>query len=148
MKTTIFFCMAFYISIAIQAQNVGIGTITPNSNALLHLDVGSGTKGFLFTGTFTNPSTVPDLGAGSRMMFFPGRAAFRAGYVSGTEWNTANTGYYSTALGNKTTASGSNSVAMGNSTIADGSNSFAAGLSSTAYGSYSTSFGYYNNANG
>ena len=83
------------------AQNVGIGTPTPDSSALLHVDVGSSTtKGLLVNGTFNLlTSTVPNLGAGSRMMFYPGKAAFRAGRVDGLQWDNANLGFYSFATG-------------------------------------------------
>ena len=122
--------LQFYLvcSSIILAQNVGIGTVTPNTNALLHVDLGSSTtKGLLVTGTYDGSSIVPDLGAGSRMMFYPGKAAFRAGRVFGTEWNNANVGLVSTAFGYSTIASGVYSTAMGVTTIASGAYSFAAG---------------------
>src|SRR5450631_3726065 len=90
----------------IRSQDVGIGTTNPNSQALLHIDVGaSTTKGLLITGTSFS-GTVPDLGGGGRLMFFPGKAAFRAGYVGLTQWNNANTGYASVAMGESTMANG------------------------------------------
>ena len=99
------FCLV--CSSTILAQNVGIGTATPNTNALLHVDLGSSTiKGLLVTGTYDASSIVPDLGAGSRMMFYPGKGAFRAGYVNGTQWDNANVGRFSTAFGERNTAMG------------------------------------------
>ena len=124
------------------AQNVGIGTVTPNTNALLHVDLGSSTsKGLLVTGNYSAASFVPDLGAGSRVMFYPGKAAFRAGYVAGVQWNNANVGFFSTALGINSIASGSYSTAFGYVTIANGDNSTAMGASTTASGTASTSMG-------
>ena len=109
-------------------QNVGIGTNTPNANALLHINTGaSTTKGFLVNGTYNGSSTIPDLGAGSRMMFYPGKAAFRAGSVSGPQWDNSNVGLYSIAMGYNTTASGYYSTAMGQSTTASGPSSTAMG---------------------
>jgi hypothetical protein len=89
------------------SANTGIGTSSPNTSALLHINTGTSTsKGFLVTGTYNGSSTVPDLGGGSRMMYYPGKAAFRAGSVNGTQWDNSNTGIYSFAAGYNTTASG------------------------------------------
>ena len=66
------------------AQNVGIGTTAPQPTAKLHVDLGTSlTDGFLVTGNFSTTGTVPDLGAGSCMMFYPAKAAFRAGLATG-----------------------------------------------------------------
>ncbi len=140
----------------LNAQNIGIGTTTPNPASLLHIDLGSSTtKGFLITGDNNVGSTVPDLGAGPRVMFYPGKIAFRAGSVSGTQWDNANvgrgsiamgvnpiaSGLYSTSVGFNTTASGNNSTAIGFYTIASGANSTAMGSVTTASGDYSTTMG-------
>ena len=94
-----------------QAQNVGIGTTAPNPGALLHVNLGtSTTKGFLVSGTYTG-GTVPDLGAGARLMFYPGKLAFRAGNVTGTQWDNSNVGTSSVALGYNAIASNENSFA-------------------------------------
>ncbi|RZK97733.1 MAG: hypothetical protein EOO89_32880, partial [Pedobacter sp.] len=99
--------------------NVGIGTDQPNVDAALHLHV-QNEKGFLVTGSTNGFNTYPDLGAGSRMMFYPGKGAFRAGMVTGTGWNNASVGLYSVGMGLNTTASGGYSTALGSSTIASG----------------------------
>jgi hypothetical protein len=73
------FLIANCISISYMAigQNVGIGTNTPNAAAMLHVNIGSSpSHGFLVTGTENGTPTVPNLGAGSRLMFYPGKAAF------------------------------------------------------------------------
>lgn len=155
MKKAYFLFFLLNIGIA-NAQSVGIGTTTPNSTAQLHVDVGtSTTKGFLVTGTYNGAATVPDLGFGYRLMFYPGKGAFRAGYVTGTQWNNANVGIlstalgtntiasstYSTSLGHNTVSSSPNSMAMGEATTASGNNSTAMGYSTTASGSYSTAMG-------
>ncbi len=122
--------------------NVGIGTNAPNASALLHINTGtSTTKGLLLTGTYNAASTVPDLGAGSRMMFYPGKAAFRAGYVNGTQWNNVNVGDYSFSSGVNTRASGFYSTAMGLATTASGNYSTAMGINTIASGFYSTAMG-------
>lgn len=133
----------------IHAQ-VGIGTTTPNAATMLHIDAGaSQTKGILITGTLNSSSgTIPSLGAGSRLMFCPGKAAFRAGYVNGTQWDESNVGQYSSALGLHTTSSGYASFAMGWNSVASDNASFAAGYNAIASGSYSTALGFSNTASG
>ncbi len=121
---------------------VGIGTTTPS--AALHV---SGNDGVLFEGTYGS-GTALNLGAGTRMMWYPKRAAFRAGYVSGTQWDNANIGNYSTAMGRSTTASGYSSTAMGYSTTASGVYSTAMGDWTTASGDNSTAMGGWTTARG
>lgn len=86
--------------------------------------------------------TTPASGAGTRMEWIPAKAAFRAGYVNGSEWDDANIGSYSTAMGNSTRATGGQSTAMGSATLASGDNSFAMGIYSVASGTNSTAMGY------
>jgi hypothetical protein len=57
---------------------------------------------------------IPATGAGWRMMWYPQKTAFRAGYVDGGQWDESNIGYYSWAGGALTTAAGIYSFAMGN----------------------------------
>ncbi|RZM05637.1 MAG: hypothetical protein EOO88_54595, partial [Pedobacter sp.] len=71
-------------------------------------------SGFVAIGT-NGTGVIPATGAGSRMMFYPRKSAFRAGQVTGTQWDDASIGSWSTALGYNTTASGSYSTAIGNS---------------------------------
>jgi hypothetical protein len=100
--------------------NVGIGTSTPT--ALLHTN-GTGTSGgnVLFVGEYkTNPGNPPASGAGTRMMWYPDKAAFRVGRVTGTHWDKDSIGTYSVAMGEGTTASGWYSTAMGSNTTASG----------------------------
>jgi hypothetical protein len=87
-------------------------------------------KGVLGVGVF------PFSGAGERMTWEPYHAAFRAGSIgsAGTQWDLANTGFYSWA--------------GGYNTIALGLSSFAMGYQSTALGSYSNALGYTANADG
>lgn len=117
--------------------------------------------GFLAGGALT-VGAIPASGPGTRMMWFPNKAAFRAGNVSGTQWNDANvgdrsvamgfntvaSGGLSTALGSVTTASGGNSTAIGAFTTANGGNSTAMGLETRASGSVSTALGYRTTASG
>ncbi|MBN1447104.1 MAG: hypothetical protein JXA28_04175, partial [Bacteroidetes bacterium] len=100
----------------------------------------AGVDGFLVTGTSTSGS-IPATGAGVRMMFYPRKAAFRAGLVTGTHWDDANIGYYSAAMGSQVTASGGASTAMGYGTTASNDYSTAMGYATTASGSSSTATG-------
>lgn len=96
----------------------------------------------------TTGGGIPAEGAGARFMWYPGKAALRAGYVSGTQWDNASIGDYSTALGSSTIASGYNSTALGSSTIASGEFSMAMGLYADASGDFSTALGYSTVASG
>ncbi len=129
--------------------NVGIGTGVPA--ALLHA-AGTGTGGgnVLFTGLYksTSPGNPPASGAGTRMMWYPDKAAFRAGRVLSVNWDKHNIGDYSFSTGYNTRAQGSFSSAMGNQTIASGSSSTAMGSQTTASGSSSTAMGNSSEATG
>ena len=77
----------------------------------------------------------------NRFFFDKSRGSFRAGRAIGTQWDDANVGDYSVALGNNTTASGGRSTAMGGGSTASGNYSTAMGSSTTASGNYSTAMG-------
>ena len=87
---------------------------------------------------------TPGSGAGTRLMWIPNKAAFRAGTVAGTEWDAANIGLYSAAFGSRTVASGPGSFTAGayNQAIGDGSAVF--GSNNTSTGVVSFVAGYYN----
>lgn len=141
------FLLSMIISVKCFPQNVGIGTATPSASATLHLDIGtSQTKGFLVSGNSTGAHYFPALGAGKRMMFYPAHAAFRAGMVTGNQWDDANAGYYSAAFGNDVTAKGTGSFATGLRTNASGNFSNALGLYSNAKGIGLTVVGMYNDS--
>ena len=124
--------------------NTGIGTTTPT--ALLHTNgIGTGEGNVLFVGSFksSSPGNPPSSGAGTRMMWYPDKAAFRAGYVSGANWDKDSIGNYSVAMGLDTRAKGYCSTAMGFGAIVTGSNSLAAGSNgTTASGSWAYAMGY------
>ncbi len=98
------------------------------------------TNGLVAGGTFGSGS-IPATGAGGRMMWYPGKAAFRAGYVGNTQWDDANVGNYSIAVGSNTIASNQFSFAGGDSSTASGNTSFSYGFNSTASGSYAVALG-------
>lgn len=120
------------------SQNVGIGTTLPTAS--LHVADSS----VLFSATGTIPINIgepPVSGTGRRTMWYPAKAAFRTGYVGGSEWDKVNLGIYSFASGYSTIASGGISFASGFLTIASGDRSFAAGNQTTASGPYSVAMG-------
>ena len=81
MKKVFAFIIILSCCMVCAAQNVGIGTSTPI--ARLHV----ADSNVLFTGPVTIPGTTtyypPASGAGSRMMWYPQKAAFRVGFVDG-----------------------------------------------------------------
>ncbi len=155
MKKTLIPLILLLFTLPIQAQDItnklGGNTATETydvtdsgDNLLFRVQAD---KGALFTGTFGN-GTIPATDAGTRMMWYPRKAAFRVGYVHGTQWNDGEIGDYSVAMGRSTEASGENSTAMGGATTASGNNSTAMGTSTTASGYSSTAFGLGTTASG
>lgn len=109
----------------------------------------SADDGAVFGGAFGGQGTIPASGAGTRFMWYPTKAAIRAGQVFGTQWDDANIGTNSVAMGTSTTASGSNAVAMGGGTTASGFAAFAmGGFASAATGNYSVAMGGATTASG
>ncbi|QRQ99681.1 tail fiber domain-containing protein [Dyadobacter sandarakinus] len=106
-----------------------------------------------------NYSQGESLGAGpvgSALIWYPKKAAFRAGVIDNGAWddgnvgqgssalglNTKASGEFSTALGGLSVASGADAVAMGKSSIASGDFSLAGGTASEAKGQAAVAFGY------
>lgn len=85
--------------------------------------------------------TIPASGPGKRLLWYPEKAALRAGAAYADTWDDPNVGPYSTAFGFATKASGYYSTALGGSTKATGDMSIAAGHGATASGGTSTAFG-------
>ncbi|MDD3876500.1 MAG: tail fiber domain-containing protein [Bacteroidales bacterium] len=130
-------------------SNVGIGTTSPS--ALLHTNgIGIGGGNVLFVGSFksTSPGDPPVSNGGTRMMWYPDKAAFRVGYVSGTHWNKDSIGNYSIAMGYNAKAKGIYSIAMGETTTASGYTSTSLGAYTSASGDYSTAIGALTKASG
>jgi hypothetical protein len=121
------------------AGNVGIGTATP----VAKLQVTNGSV--LYEGT---TGATPIAGGGTRMMWIPAKAAFRAGNVTTVNWDDANVGANSFACGLNTKASGPQSFASGAQTVASGLFCFAAGVSSVSSGTYAFACGNTTTASG
>ncbi len=140
-------------------KNVGLGTTNPK--AKLHVQDSS----VVFAASDISPVTTgnpPFSGAGRRMMWYSDKAAFRAGYVLGSNWDKDSVGKYSfaagynnkakgdvsIAIGSNTTASGDATIALGSNTIASGNTSTSIGYSTIASGNASTAMGYSTIASG
>ncbi len=104
--------------------------------------------GFVAGGALSSGGSIPASGAGVRMMWYPGKAAFRAGRAEATEWDDVNVGAHSMATGVGTIASGDYSTALGLVTSASGSGSTALGIRTTASGPASTAMGFLTTASG
>lgn len=90
--------------------------------------------------------SIPAEGEGARFMWYPRKAALRAGFIQDTQWDEANIGHYSMAFGKDVTASGFSSVAMGAESFANRNFSIAMGVGTTADGHSSKTLGSHTHA--
>ena len=138
-------------SLAAYGDHTHLGYIGSSSLAWLHstnLDsLQYWGDAVLARGTYNSGWTEPNLGAGTRFLWYPKKMALRAGYVNGTQWDNANIGLGSTALGYLTMASGESSFAAGSGSKASGLYSTAL-CSSKAESIYCTSLGLLNTGGG
>ena len=107
------------------------------------------TNGSLYVGgTYGGGATgLPVSGAGTRLVWYPEKASFRAGYIDGTQWDDANIGVSSFASGYNVRALGDYSTALGFGCQASGSSTFAVGESNVANAAASVAMGYHANTN-
>ncbi len=125
------------------AGNVGFGTATPTAG--LH---SISNNGVLFEGSFAG-GVIPTTSAGIRLMFFPKKAAFRAGAVIlAANALEANIGNYSTTLGYGGLASGVASVVIGRGGSATGEAAVAIGYANSATNNRASAIGNGNTASG
>lgn len=127
------------------SQNVGIGTTNPK--ARLHV----ADSAVLFTGSTylsASPGPVPASGTGVRMMWYPAKAAFRAGQVFDNNWDKDSIGDFTFAAGYNPKALSSGSVAIGFDVAALGNSSTALGIRTVAGGNFSTALGNETKASG
>ena len=127
---------------ASSTDKVGIGTTAPEFKLSLDDDGGIIAKGHQNVG-----ATLATSGEGVRLIWYPRKYAFRAGYANSTEWDDANIGSGSAAMGSQTTASGYFSVAMGYTCRAIEAYAVAMGAYTEAHEA-ATAFGWYTNASG
>ena len=86
-------------------------------------------------------SSIAPVGSGPRLVWYPGKSAFRAGSSDGTAWENAEIGIGSFAVGSSTTAKGNHSAAFGGSSKAMGNHSVSLGSGSEAIGKASLASG-------
>ncbi|MEZ5285001.1 MAG: hypothetical protein R2712_09380 [Vicinamibacterales bacterium] len=101
--------------------------------------------GFVAGGTLDS-GVIPASGLGTRMMWHPRKAAFRAGHLTIPTWDDVNVGVYSVAFGLNTLASGSMSAAFGEESQAVGLRSTTFGYNSFASGEDSLALGHFSRA--
>ncbi|MEO7313531.1 MAG: hypothetical protein ABIX01_24320 [Chitinophagaceae bacterium] len=145
MRNFIFLIASLGISFAATAQNVGIGTTSP----LARLHVADSNVVFTGPAILTDPTNYnpPIQGAGTRMMWYPQKAAFRVGAVTGNNWDKDSIGLLSFASGYDTLAKGIGSIAIGVNAYAAANYSNAIG-GATKAGDFSTAIGIYSTAPG
>ncbi len=119
----------------IDASNdrVGVGTSSPEF--ALTLD---GDGAIIAKGTYGSGASLSTSGAGARLIWYPRKAAFRAGYVNGTQWDDSNIGNYSVAFGRNNSVTGTSSGVFSG----DG-NSVTANDAAILTGNYNTVSGLY-----
>lgn len=101
----------------------------------------SNDAGFVSTASRTSAETLAVSGAGRRFFWHGGKGALRAGEIESDDWDEANIGRWSVALGFDTLASAPTSVAMGNAAVATGPVATAIGNSVAALGFASVALG-------
>jgi hypothetical protein len=127
------------------ADNTSSFNVTKSDNTNMLRIFGDG--GFYLGGTY-GIGSIPITGAGTRMMWYPAKAAFRVGDVTGSNWDADNVGVYSFASGIDSKAKGSFSVAMGAGTVASEISCIALGDQATASGIISRAMGWLAAASG
>jgi hypothetical protein len=126
-------------------------TFTPASTSRFCIDSVSlkqvtgnivGTGNLLLTGTVGSGTSTPYYGAGTRLMWIPSKAAFRAGYASAAgDWNDDNIGNYSLAGGSGNKVSADYGTAFGNGNTVSAQSGFAVGSNNQVLESSSGSDG-------
>ena len=134
--------LSFLISISFILIATGQTPVAVLENATNETVLSSFEDGGLLVPGELNTGIIPAEGPGVRMMWYPGKAAFRAGQAIADEWDDSNVGEHSVAFGYKTTASKFFSTAFGAQTISTGNYSMAWGLLTQATNQFSTAFGY------
>ncbi len=141
-------CLLFLLPGALRAQVPDTLLAVRDATLLTRMSIHAN-GGLYVGGNYTGgiPNTLIAEGAGTRLIWHPDKAAFRAGYVTGTQWDDANIGDWSLAIGEDTRASGANSVAFGKLCVAAQQSAFAMGEQNTASGAASVALGYHAHTN-
>ena len=144
------------LAAAVMALAASASAASAQSDILLRLRSGSpagdrfrvDSAGGVVAVTNLGIGIIPASGAGYRMMYYPFKAAFRLGHANGTEWDDANTGFYSWAGGESTMATAFGTFAFGDQTKVTGVDGAAFGGSNEVGGTAGFSAGASNNACG
>src|SRR2546427_6676556 len=88
----------------------------------------------IIKGVHGSGPNLPEAGSGTKLIWYPKKAAFRAGFVNFDDWDNTNIGEYSTAIGYDVRASAPASTALGAFTIASNEYALATGNQTTASG--------------
>jgi hypothetical protein len=139
--------LAACLSAPAAAQTDSAFAVSYNGTTLFRINNDAGAY---HSGTYDGDASgtgIPIEGSGTRLLWYPRKAAFRAGGISGTQWDAANIGSYSVAIGQDVRASGDNSTAFGLRSVAAQVTSFAAGEDNTASGASSVALGYHAHTN-
>jgi len=131
------------VRLSTETDKVGIGTASPD----LKLTLGSD-GGILAVGTFGAGDVLTTSGSGVRMIWYPRKGAFRAGWATTTRWDEVNIGDYSAAFGSGNRARGERSFAVGQDCSADSSNAIAMGYFTAVSGTNGISLGSFNAVTG
>jgi len=106
-----------------------------------------------YAGVEASGDSIPATGAGTRMMWYPAKAAFRAGHIDNffgdgaVEWDASNVGQTSAAFNYNTTASGPHSFAIGTKTTASSVGAVAMGFFTEAADTNAVAMGSFTTAN-
>lgn len=122
-----------------EAGNAGVFTV--NGAVVSNGNGNNTTDDFVFGSSQLDNNGSFNAAFGNRMFYDKSKAAFRAGYTSGTQWDEANVGEYSVAFGEGGVASGRNSFSMGRNANATGNEAVAFGLNAGGFADYSRGFG-------
>ena len=140
---------SLFVPIGVYAQNPDtllVGRDAAQNKKMVVFQDGT----FLFGGEYDGDISgvaVPIEGPGTRVLWYPRKGAFRAGTVTGAQWDAANIGDFSVAMGSDVRASASNATAFGLRSVAAQQSSFAAGEHATATGAASVALGYHSHTN-
>jgi hypothetical protein len=115
----------------------GIGTVTPEFKLTL-----DGDGGIIAKGTFGSGASLSTSGYGTRLIWYPKKAAFRAGVAGVGLWDDANIGDHSVAFGRQSRAKGVNAFALGDGADAGGDHSIVLGYHSFANSTGGVALGY------
>jgi hypothetical protein len=140
--------MTLAVLVAVAATGTAAPAAAQTTDSLLHVSASSTLRfrvnndgGMAAVGTWNGDEAAPGAGgvpvegSGSRVMWYGGKAAFRAGNVGSfgsAYWDLASLGFGSTAFGQNTRASGNYSFAANLATTASGNESVALGNNGTA----------------